>query len=201
MVKHSHHVSVDRDRAERNTKIVMLLTAVTMVAEIVVALVVNLASALLLQGHHHSHDHHHHHHQDYNLRALHSCFSRCTNFYSCNFCINSPRILGINVDRSGNGLNWCSSDYEMVLRFGLRNKLDFARSNCRSTNKLAIVNAIEEDSNNSVSDLHVWKIGQDRISAMVSLLSDRPQQPEYYKNCSQVFHLFLIYLLRWLSRS
>lgn len=47
--------------------------------------------------------------------------------------------------------------------------------------KLAIVNAIEEDSNNSVSDLHVWKIGQDRISAMVSLLSDRPQQPEYYK--------------------
>jgi cation diffusion facilitator family transporter len=48
--------------------------------------------------------------------------------------------------------------------------------------KLDIVNAIEEDVDNRITDLHVWYIGQNHISASISLVTHYPQAPEYYKN-------------------
>lgn len=49
--QHSHDFLVDRDRAEKNTKIVMLFTAVTMVAEIVAGTIFG-SMALLADGWH-----------------------------------------------------------------------------------------------------------------------------------------------------
>ena len=49
--QHSHDFSVDRDRAEKNTKIVMLLVAITMVVEIVAGIVFG-SMALLADGWH-----------------------------------------------------------------------------------------------------------------------------------------------------
>lgn len=49
--QHAHDFSEDRSRAERNTRIVMLLTAVTMVAEIVAGSVYG-SMALLADGWH-----------------------------------------------------------------------------------------------------------------------------------------------------
>ncbi|CBN55231.1 MULTISPECIES: CDF family Co(II)/Ni(II) efflux transporter DmeF [Kamptonema] len=49
--QHSHDFSVNQDRAEKNTKIVMLLTAVTMVAEIVAGTIFG-SMALLADGWH-----------------------------------------------------------------------------------------------------------------------------------------------------
>ena len=49
--QHSHDFSVNQDRAEKNTKIVMLLTAVTMVAEIVAGTLFG-SMALLADGWH-----------------------------------------------------------------------------------------------------------------------------------------------------
>jgi cation diffusion facilitator family transporter len=49
--QHSHNFSVNQERAEKNTKIVMFLTAITMVAEIVAGTIFG-SMALLADGWH-----------------------------------------------------------------------------------------------------------------------------------------------------
>ena len=44
-----------------------------------------------------------------------------------------------------------------------------------------ICNTIESDDNrNEVIDLHVWRIGENELATIISLVSEKPQQPEYY---------------------
>ena len=45
----------------------------------------------------------------------------------------------------------------------------------------AIRRAIESDADNQVTDLHLWHIAPDRISAIISLVTDTPKHPKYYK--------------------
>ena len=47
---------------------------------------------------------------------------------------------------------------------------------------LAILNAIEQNSDNRVIDLHVWKLTENHLAATISIVTHHPQQPEYYKN-------------------
>jgi cation diffusion facilitator family transporter len=46
---------------------------------------------------------------------------------------------------------------------------------------------IESDSDNRVSDLHIWKIGPIDYAAIISLVTHHPQPTEYYKNLLQNF--------------
>ena len=48
--------------------------------------------------------------------------------------------------------------------------------------KLDIVNAIEENADNRVTDLHLWHIGQNHLAATISLVTHHPQTPDFYKN-------------------
>lgn len=289
--QHSHDYSVDQDRGEKNTKIVLLLTAVTMIAEVVagtlfgsmalladgwhmathvaafgitvfayqfarthaknpkytfgtgkvsvlggftsaialaviallmglestarlfqphniqfneaiyiavIGLIVNLVSALLLQDHHehahhkeahhehvhHEHTHHEHHSspQDHNLRAayIHVLADALTS------------VLAIIALFGGKFLGWIWLDALMgfvgaavILRwaYGLVVEtssilLDGAID--KST-KLAIVNAIEENSDNRVTDLHVWNISQHHTAATIALVTHDLKPPSYYK--------------------
>ncbi len=272
--QHSHHFSLSQNQAEKKTKIVLLLTAVTMIAEIVagtvfgslalladgwhmathvgafgitvfayqyarrhannpkytfgtgkvsvlggftsaivlavialaiavessvrllepqaiqfnqaiyvafIGLIVNLVSALLLQeDHDHSHDHHHH---DHNLRAayIHVLADALTS------------VLAIFALFAGKFLGWIWMDAVMGLvgalvitrwSYGLLREtgsilLDGAID---KQTKLAIADAIEQDADNRITDLHVWKISENHLSATISLVTHYPQKPDYYKS-------------------
>lgn len=283
--QHSHDFSVDQKQAEKNTKIVLWLTAVTMVAEIIAGtvfgsmalladgwhmathvaafaiavftyqyarshannpqytfgtgkvnilggftsavtlgviafvmifesltrlfnpqniqfneaiyvaifgLVINLASAFLLQDHHdhhhdHNHDHHHnndhaHTHRDHNLRAayIHVLADALTS------------VLAIIALFSGKFFGWVWLDAVMGV-VGAAVIAKWAYGLVRETGsilldgaidqktKLAIVTAIEEDADNRVVDLHVWNITQHHLAATISLVTHYPQEPDYYK--------------------
>ncbi len=279
--QHSHDFSISRDRAEKNTTIVMWLTAATMVAEIVagsffgsmalladgwhmathvaafgiavfayryarrhannpkytfgtgkvnvlggytsavalavtaltiaiesitrffepqeifyneaiavaiLGLVVNLVSAWLLQDRHddrshHHHHHHHHHHQDRNLRSayIHVLTDALTS------------ILAIVALFAGKFLGWIWLDaliglvgaaviskwsYDLVRDTGVI-LLDGAID---KQTKLDIINAIEADADNRISDLHVWYLNNGRLAATIALVTHYPRSPEHYKS-------------------
>jgi Co/Zn/Cd efflux system component len=44
-----------------------------------------------------------------------------------------------------------------------------------------IAGRIESDSGDRIADLHIWRIGPGHNAAIVSLVSDRPETPAYYK--------------------
>lgn len=47
--------------------------------------------------------------------------------------------------------------------------------------RLAIIDAMEADSNNQIADLHIWYLSQNDLSAMISVVTHYPQPPKYYK--------------------
>jgi cation diffusion facilitator family transporter len=277
--QHSHNFLVNREQAEKNTKIVMFLTAVTMVVEIiaglffgsmalladgwhmathvaafgitlfayqyarknaqnpqytfgtgkvsvlggfasavalavvalimalesgmrlispypiqfdeaigvaVIGLSVNLISALLLKEHHahtHEHGHEHEHHQDHNLRAayVHVLADALTS------------ILAIVALGGGKFFGWIWLDAVMgIVGAGVIAKWSY--NLLRDTGdilldgaidkptQLAILNVIEGDADNRVTDLHVWHLSQHHLAATISLVTHYPKPPEYYKN-------------------
>jgi cation diffusion facilitator family transporter len=282
--QHSHDFSLNQDQAEKNTKIVLLLTVVTMIAEIVagmvfgsmalladgwhmathvgafaiaifayqyarhhannpkytfgtgkvnvlggftsavalgvvafvmilessirllepqdiqfdqaiavavIGLVVNLVSALLLQQnghdhHHHTHDHHqdhdHHHHHDHNLRAayIHVLADALTSVFA---------IVALFAGKIG-GWHWLDPVMGVV---GAIIILKWAYSLIGETGsilldgavdkqtKLAIISAIESDADNRITDLHIWNVSQNHLSATIALVTHYPQNPAYYK--------------------
>jgi cation diffusion facilitator family transporter len=45
----------------------------------------------------------------------------------------------------------------------------------------AIRSAIESDSSDKVSDLHLWRISPGKFAAIIAIVSSDPQQPDHYK--------------------
>jgi cation diffusion facilitator family transporter len=268
--QHTHDFSVDQQQAERNTQIVMLITAITMVVEIIagtvfgsmalladgwhmathvaafgitvfayryarqhaadarftfgtgkvsvlggfasavalavvalvmalesierffqpqgiqfneaigvacLGLVVNLVSAWLLHG-----DHDHHHPTDHNLRAayVHVLADALTS------------VLAIIALFAGKFFGWVWLDAAMgLVGAGVITKWAYDLVSDTSSIlldggidkhiKLEIVSAIENDADNRVADLHVWRVSQDSLSATVSVVTHYPQKPDYYK--------------------
>ena len=155
----------------------------------VIGLVVNLASAWLLQDHHdHHHDHHHNHHEhhehhDHNLHAayLHVLADALTSVFAI-VALFAGKFLGwvwmdavMGLVGAGVIAKW---SYGLVRDTGLI-LLDGAID---KRIKLDIVTAIEENADNRVTDLHIWHIGQNHLAATISLVTHYPQTPEYYKN-------------------
>lgn len=149
-------------------------------------LIVNLASAWLLQDHHdHDHhlDHHDHHHEDSNLKAayIHVVTDALTS------------ILAIIALFCGKYLGWIWLDAVMGLvgaavifkwSYGLVQDtgailLDGASD---KHTKLDIMTAIEADGDNRVTDLHLWHVGQNHLSAMIAIVTQNPRTPKYYKS-------------------
>lgn len=166
----------------------------------VVGLAVNLVSAFLLQGHHdhgHGEEHHHHHdddhdhhddhghgveHQDHNLRAayLHVVADAMTS------------VFAIVALLAGKSLGWVWMDPVMgivgslvigrwsygLLRDTSRILLDSGVSPDR---RKAIQAALEADSDNRVTDLHVWRLSSQHLAAVISVVTHYPRPVEHYK--------------------
>ena len=161
-----------------------------------IGLAVNLISAWLLRGqhHHHAHQHGHAHHHDHNLRAayLHVLADALTS------------LLAIIALVAGRSLGWIWMDAVMGLvgavlitrwGYGLVRETSsvLLDSSPDQTTLDEIRQAIEGDSDNSISDLHVWRVGPGHFAAIVSLVTHEPQEPAHYKsllgNLPQLVHV------------
>jgi Co/Zn/Cd efflux system component len=47
--------------------------------------------------------------------------------------------------------------------------------------KSAIQDIIENDADNRIADLHVWRVGPDHFAAIISVVSHHPKAPDHYK--------------------
>ena len=151
-----------------------------------VGLVINIVSAFLLQGGHghpHKHDSDKSHHHDHNLRAayFHVLADALTSF------------LAIIALICGKALGWTYMDPLI----GIVGALLIARwsygllrdtgailldSGVRSGKIREILSSIESDSDNKVSDIHVWPLGSHSFSAIISIVTHFPKPPEHYKD-------------------
>ena len=150
----------------------------------IIGLVVNGLSMLILghkDGSHHGHDHDHHHH-DHNLRSayLHVLADALTSFLAI-FALLTAKYVGliwmdplmgivgaIMVSRWSIGL-LISTSHVLLDRqapIGIQQK---------------VVDSIQKIGDNRVVDLHLWTVGPDIYAAIVSVVTEIPKPPEYYK--------------------
>lgn len=147
----------------------------------VVGLAVNLFSAFLLSGRH-AQDSRGSHERDHNLRAayLHVVADTVTSLLAI-FALLAGKyagavwldplmaiVGGLLIARWSYGL---IRDTGHVLTDSAADP-NFVRS---------VRTALESDQQIRICDLHLWKIASERYGAIISLVSDDPQQPEYYK--------------------
>lgn len=154
----------------------------------VVGLAVNGLSAWMLvstpHDHGHSHGNHHGHHgQEHNLRAayLHVLADALTS------------LLAIVALLAGKymGASWLDPVMGVV---GAALVTGWSYGLIRETSKVLLDNqadehrledlrhAIERETSDRVTDLHVWSIGHEIFAAEIAVVSDVPQSPEYYKS-------------------
>jgi cation diffusion facilitator family transporter len=149
-------------------------------------LIVNLVSAYILRDSHHSHDHgpehHSHHARDYNLMAayLHVLADALTS------------LLAIIALVAGKAFGWLWMDPLMGV-VGAVVIMRWSYGLLRDTGKIlldrdvsmktvsAIYATIESDSDNRVSDLHIWRIGTNQLAAIISIVTHFPKPPDHYK--------------------
>jgi len=153
------------------------------IAVAVIGLAVNLISAYLLRGqHHHSHDPGHNHHHDHNLRAayLHVLADALTS------------LLAIVALLTGKAFGWIWMDPIMGLvgaliisRWSYGLLVDSGKVLLdRDVNEEAVEeirSIVESDSDNRLTDLHVWRVGSRHLSVILSIVTHYPKPPEHYK--------------------
>lgn len=153
------------------------------IAVAVIGLIVNIASAVLLKNKHAEEHNHTGHHADHNIKAayLHVLADALTSLLAI-FALSAGRLLG-----------WVWMDPAM----GIVGAIVISRWSynlARDTGRILLdINAgtelsdyirqlIEADADNHITDLHVWRVGPGHVSAIVSILTSRPQPPDYYKD-------------------
>ncbi|RLQ23154.1 cation diffusion facilitator family transporter [Seongchinamella sediminis] len=157
----------------------------------VLGLVVNGASAWLLSstphehhhGHDHKHGHDHHHGHDHNLRAAY--------FHVLADALTSLLAIGALLAGKYLGANWLDPVMGVVggvlvarwsyglIRESSRVLLDTQAGEGMTAD---LKQAIENESTDCITDIHVWCIGHGIYAAEIALVSHDPQPPGYYKS-------------------
>lgn len=157
------------------------------IAVAALGLVINLLCAFLLHDHHghvHSHGHgHNEHHHDHNLKAayIHVLADALTSVLAI-IALFTGKYLGWNwmdplmgivgalvISRWAYGL---ITDTSTIL-------LDKTIDNER---KKKIIDTIESQPDNRVTDIHIWKIGPEHYAAIISIVSHFAKTPNHYKS-------------------
>jgi cation diffusion facilitator family transporter len=164
------------------------------IAVAVLGLIVNLASAWLLHRGDHEQDGHHGHghqddhasghalgHQDHNLRAAY--------FHVLTDALTSVlAIIGLLAGRF-NGWIWMDPLMGIVgglliarWSWGLLRGAGAVLLDTSPDEALSVrIRHRLEDDGDRVADLHLWRIGPGHLALIASVVSDRPQAPEHYK--------------------
>jgi cation diffusion facilitator family transporter len=157
-----------------------------------IGLFINVLSAFLLKDdhtHEHHHDHDHGHHHDHNLRAayLHVIADAMTS------------LLAIIALVSGKYLGWGWLDPIMgivgaiiITRWSVvllkQTSPILLDASIDEEYQQAIKKAIEKDSDNRITDMHIWKVGANHYAAIIALVSHYPDTTEHYKRLLSNFH-------------
>lgn len=153
----------------------------------VIGLAVNLVSAWILHaggGEGNLHEHggaRHHHHEDHNLRSAY--------FHVLTDALTS--VLAIVALLAGRFYGWLWMDPLMGIvgslviarwSWGLLKGAGAVLLDMTPDEALAgdIRTALEEKGDR-IADLHLWRVGPGHMAAIVSLVSDHPQEPGHYK--------------------
>ena len=149
-----------------------------------VGLVVNIVSALLLKDHPHHEDHHSHaHHHDLNLKAayIHVLADAVTS------------LLAVAALTGGKFLGWTWLDPVMGIvgggviaqwAYGLvrdTHVILLDREPDSSDLNAEIRRSIESDGDTAIADLHIWQVGVNKFSAIISVVAHQPLSPAAYK--------------------
>jgi cation diffusion facilitator family transporter len=151
----------------------------------IVGLVVNLVSVYLLADHQYAHDHnhdHHHGHSDHNIRAayLHVMADALTS------------VLAIFALLAGRAFGWIWMDALMgiiggivITRWALRllreTSLILLDGGVDEKVTKRICSLIENDADNRVTDVHVWRINTTDLAAVISLVTHYPRPVDHYQ--------------------
>jgi cation diffusion facilitator family transporter len=155
-----------------------------------IGLFINVVSAFLLKEDH-SHDHHsdhNHHHQDHNLRAayFHVLADAMTSvlaivalvfgkFWGWNWLDPIMGIVGAIII-----IRWSYGLIQQTSPILLDGSIDEAYQK-------AIKKTIENDSDNRIFDIHVWKVGANDYAAIIALVTHYPKSTEHYKRLLEKF--------------
>lgn len=151
----------------------------------VFGLIINIICAVLLHGkyeHDFEDDHTKRHHHDHNLRAayLHVLADALTSILA---------IIALTFGKYF-GWNWLDSlmgivGALLITRWSYRLLKDTSSilldRNIAPETARDIIKTIESDSDNRVSDIHIWKVGPADYAALISLVTHFPKDSGYYK--------------------
>jgi len=153
----------------------------------ILGLLVNVASAVILKDDHH-HEHHDHHHHDHNLQAayMHVLADALTS------------VLAIVALLLGKYFGWSFLDPLMGIvgaaiitrwAYGLVKQTSpiLLDGSIEQSYQHAVQKTIEEDSDNRISDIHIWKVSANHYATMISLVTNFPKPTEYYKELLNEF--------------
>lgn len=156
-----------------------------------IGLSINILSAFLLKDDHsHGHHHgHHHDHHDHNLKAayLHVLADALTS------------VLAIIALLSGKyfGWNWLDPVMGVVgaiiitrWSYGLLKQTSpiLLDGSIEKSYEKSVREAIESDSDNKITDIHIWKIGSNHYAAIIALVTHHPKPAIHYKKLLKNFH-------------
>jgi cation diffusion facilitator family transporter len=154
----------------------------------ILGLVVNGVSMFILdhngeahRGHDHTRDHDHQHH-DHNLRSayLHVLADALTSFLAV-FALLAAKYFGLTWMDPLMGIVGAImvSRWSIGLLVGTSHVLLDRQAPGDIQHK--VVDGIEKNGDSRVVDLHLWTVGPDIYAAIVSVVSQNPKPPEYYK--------------------
>jgi cation diffusion facilitator family transporter len=166
----------------------------------VLGLGVNLLSAFLLRDDHehhrgHAHDaHYEHQHENAHEDSLNASFHRDHNLRAAfvhvmaDAAVSVLVIVGLVAGRQF-GWFWMDPVMGLIATFVI---LSWSWSLVRSSGAVLLdvcpdpalsrrIAARLEQAGDRVSDLHLWRIGPEHLAAVISLVSDHPSAPNYYK--------------------
>jgi cation diffusion facilitator family transporter len=154
----------------------------------IIGLMVNGLSMFILghrdeshHGHDHGHDHDHHHH-DHNLRSayLHVLADALTSFLAI-FALLAAKYFGLIWMDPLMGIVGAImvSRWSIGLLIGTSHVLLDRQAPVGIQQK--VVAGIQKNGDNRVVDLHLWTVGPDIYAAIVSVVTEIPKPPEYYK--------------------
>lgn len=165
----------------------------------ILGLGINLLSAFLLRDdhdhhehtHEHGHDHDHAHadfHRDHNLRAA---FVHVM----ADAAVSVLVIVGLVAGRQF-GWVWMDPLMGLIATFVI---LSWSWSLIRSAGAILLdaspdptlsqrIAARLEQDGDRIADLHLWRVGPGHLAAIISLVSDQPKAPTYYKSLLAGLH-------------
>ena len=170
----------------------------------VIGLLVNIISAFLLKDdhshhhhdHHHDHDHDHDHHHDHHHHETHDHNLRAAYMHVLADALTSLLAIIALVSGKYFGWNWLDPVMGIVgaiiitrWSYGLVKQTSpiLLDASIKAGYQAAVIEAIEKDADNRISDIHIWKVGANHYAAILSIVTHDIKPNSHYRNLLRDF--------------